>query len=587
MNKLNYLKHAIIGMPIIVAALLYSCTNTQNTTNTQNKNEVVLHTLSDLDMLTPYNGRNETNTYISNQLHQQLMAMDFNSLELIPQLATAPPTVGTNSEGKVTISYEIRPEATWDDNSPITGKDVDFSLKTVLNPLVDCENLRPYLDFVQEVQIDPQNPKKFTVVCNKKYFIAEQSLGDFPIIPAQTYDPNNLMQNFTIKQLQQDATNLKKDPKIIEYANSYNSEKFKREIVSGAGPYKFERWDANQRIVLVKKQNWWGNKINPKPNATFDNYPDKIIYETVNDWATAIVALTGQKLDVVRGIPSKEFSEDLPKSEKFKQNFNAYTPPLMAYDYIAFNNRDPKFKDPNTRKAFAHLMDVDRLIKTVLYGMGERTIGFVHPTKTKFYNTSIQPYQFNVDTAKALLAKANWKDSNGNGIVDKTIDGKLTELSITINFNSGNTRREETCILLKEACKEAGINLNIVPLEFNVMSENMKAHKFEMAVAGWVASTLESDPKQIWHSESVNGGSNYYNYTSTTVDKLIDNLRQELDINKRAEIYKELQKVIYNDVPCIFTVVQKERIAIHKRFENPLTSAARPGYNAGSLKIAQ
>lgn len=586
-----------IGLFVILIALSLSACNTSNNKGeasvknvenqvapTKDKNTVVIHSLADPDRLNPMNYNSATSGYMLRFMFQTLLSIDFKELEYVPQLAVARPEVAATPDGKMTIGYEIRPEATWDDGSPITAADVEFTLKVFRNPHVDCDRIRPYYEFIEEVQIDKDNPKKFTFVCKEPYMIAEASSGDIYILSSKIYDKKGLMSSYTLKEMQKQPDKVKNDPKMVEFAQEFNSEKYQRETVVGSGPYTFDRWETNQRVVLKRKKDWWGDKVE-NGNMTFDAFPEELTYETVNDLATAVVALKGGKLDVMNNIPPKDFVKDLPKSEKYTSQFNSYTPPYMAYDYIAFNLKNPKFTDHKVRKAFAHLMDVDKLIKTKCYGLGERTLSFLHPTN-KFYNKELIPYDFNVEEAKKLLQEAGWEDTNGNGTLDKMLDGRSTEFEVELAYNSGNDRRESACLILQEAARKAGIKINIVTKEASVHFEDLKKHKFEMGVAGWVASVVESDPKQIWHSESANGGSNFTYFGNAQSDKVIDNLRKELDENKRGELYKELQKLVYDDIPYIFLLAQKERIAIHKAFVDPTVSAMRPGFFAGGLKLA-
>lgn len=565
---------------------LVSCSGNSEKSSANYENKVIQHVLSDADQLNPLNYNTETTGYINTQVFQTLLTVNFKTLELVPQLATARPELKELPNGKLGITYQIRPEATWDDNKPITANDVAFSLKAIKNPLVDCARIRPYYEFIEDIQIDPQDPKKFTFICKEKYMIAEASSGDFPILPATVYDEQNLMNEFTLPQLTSQAAALANNPKIKQFAEQFNSEKFKRQLAVGSGPYMLERWETNQRLILKRKENWWGNKAQNK-NESLEAFPNQIVYETINDLTTAVVALKGEKLDVMRGIPPKDFVEELPKSEKFSQYFNTFSPPLLAYDYIALNTHNPKLTDVKVRQALAYLTDVDRLIKTNLYGLGERTVGFVHPTN-KFYNKTLTPYAFDPQKAKQLLQEAGWKDTNGNGTVDKNIDGKTVEMELELNYNTGNQRREETSLIMQEAARSAGVKINIVNKDFSVLTENLKKHQFEMVISGLISSVLESDPKQSWHTESANNGGNYSYFGNAQSDKIIDDLRKELDEQKRGEYYNQLQAIIHQEVPCIFTVVQKERIAIHKKYgDTPPVSTQRPGYNAMGFKLLQ
>src|SRR5690606_22794356 len=114
-----------------------------------------------------------------------------------------------------------------------------------------------------------------------------------------------------------------------------------------------------QRIVLSKKKNWWGDKY--KDEYFYQANPERLVYTVIKDQTGALTALKGLRLDVMNGIKSKDFVEDLQKSEKVKENFTLSTPLSMAYTYFGLNMRNPKFQDVRVRRALAHLTDVDKM----------------------------------------------------------------------------------------------------------------------------------------------------------------------------------------------------------------------------------
>lgn len=545
---------------------------------------VVIHELSDADMLNPYNYQGAGSDYVMGNIFQALLSIDFESLELVPELAEKRPEIEVREDGGMNITYRLRDEAQWDDGTPITAKDVEFSMKVIKNPKVDNARIKPYYEFIQDIQFYDDDPKKFTFICDKVYILAEPSSGDYYILPKKVYDPKGLMDGFTIKQLNEDADALANDPKITEFATDFNSEKYQREkgFIVGSGPYQFDEWITGQKIVLSKKKDWWGDKVKDA-NIYFSHYPDKITFQTINDQTAAVVALKAEDLDVMRGIKPKDFSE-LPESDKFAANYEAYTPPFMAYSYIGINTRLPKFSDKRTRQAFAHLFDIDKLLKVIQYGYGEKVIGPIHPSKKKQYNHDIKPYDYNPEKAKELLAEVGWKDTDGDGVLDMNIDGNKVDLTIRFTINAGNDSRKSTALFFQEECRKIGIKVDVVPEDWSIYIENQKNHQFEMYYGGWVSSPLPNDHKQIFHTSSYNGGSNYTGFGNDYTDALIDSIRVALDEDKRAKFNKEFQVILHEEVPYIFLYAPKERIAIHKRFD-ALTSAMRPGYWPASFKL--
>lgn len=553
------------------------------------ENKATLHALSDPEMMTPFNANDNGATLIQANTHQNLLSIDFKTNKIAPILVTARPDFKKADNGTISAEMEIRKEAKWDDGTPITGNDVAFSLKVLLNPETNCKHDKPYFEKISDLIVDKANPKKFKLVLAEPYHLAETSLTGLMVIPKKVYDPEGIMDGFTINQLHKDAKGSKKltkDANIKKFAEFYNGPKFQREVVAGSGAYKFKEWQTNQRVKLELKEDWWGHALSNESHH-FEAYAKELVYETVNDLSTAVVALKGQKLDAMYGIPPKDFQTDLRKSANFTNQFNTYTPPLFSYDYMAFNTRLGKFNDVKVRRALSHAMNVEQLIKTFCYGLGVQVASFVHPDIKDRLNPNVKPYEYDLNKARKLLAEAGWKDSNGNGIVDKMIEGELEEFEIKLNFNNGNSRRERACLIFQEAAKKIGVRVSIIPLEWAVLLEKTKAQDFEMFVMGWISSPLESDPKQIWHTDSSkDGGSNYTNFGTPESDKLIEDLRYEMDPAVRVKHYQKLQQVIHDEAPYIFLLAQKERIAVNKRFGNAYGSGIKPGYWAPGFKLS-
>ncbi len=579
---MNHLLSKRFFVIVIAALVLYGCGKKKA------KNEVIIHELSDTDMLNPTNYQSADAGYYLAQMFQGLWGTNPTNLTLEPILAKALPIEEYDSATNI-LKYtcEIREDAKWDNGEPILAKDVIFSLKLYRAPVISNEQFRPYFELISGIQTYPDNPRKLTIVCNKKYILAKYTCGEFFIMPQYIYDPKHLMDSFSIEDINTKFAQVEQNPVMKEFATEYNSEKYQREkgFIVGSGPYEFGEWVTGQKIVLLKKKNWWGEKYNTE--YAYKAFPDKLIYTTIKDQTAALTALKGKRLDVMYGIKSKDYVEQLLTSDSVKENFQLATPLSMAYTYFGINMRNPKFEDVRTREALAHLTDVEKMIKVIGYGLGQRVNGPVNPYKKGAFNDTITPYDFNIDKAKALLAAAGWKDSNGDGTLDKKINGQQTKFDITFTYNAGNDTRRDAALIFKEACRQVGINVDVVPQEWSIYIENQKKHDFEMFYGAWIGSPNPDDEKQIWHTESINGGSNYVYFGNAETDKLIEDIRGELDADKRNDLYRKFQVKVHDAVPYIFIWSPKEKIAISKRFTDIETFIVRPGFNEAAFKLAQ
>lgn len=99
---------------------------------------------------------------------------------------------------------------------------------------------------------------------------------------------------------------------------------------------------------------------------------------------------------------------------------------------------------------------------------------FCFTNEKEAYNNDIKPYTYDVEKAKALLTEAGWADSDGDGVLDKVIDGQKMKFEITYNYNAGNPLRETVGLLIQQTFKQAGITLNIKALDWSLYLDELK-----------------------------------------------------------------------------------------------------------------
>lgn len=573
-------------------SVAYSCDNSQQKPNTITKNkttdaELRIHEADDPDGMNPHTTSSARAEYIHNNLFQKLLKYDPESLDLVPQLAVSLPEITILDEGEyaggMSLTYEIHPKAVWDNGTAITGEDYVFTIKAIKNPKANTAKLRPYVLFINAIEVDPTNPKKFTIFSKERYFKAEESSGQEPfILPEYHYDPEGIMRQFTIAQLNEE--DLDNNPSIQDFATFFNGPILNRKPVAvvGSGAYTLKEWKTGERIVLERKKDWWGDAV--KDNKMLTAFPPKITYRIFRDWNTAITNAKDGQIDVLRSIPPNNFSS-LKENTKFSATFDLNTPDQFVCQYIGFNTTLPQLSDKKVRRAIAHLLDRDDLIASILDGMAVKTNGPINPRKD-YYNKDLKNIEYNPELAKKLLNEAGWKDSDSDNILDKMIGGKKVDMKISYKYNQGHLVRKSIGLILKDEAKRVGIEVELTAVDFTSLLEDADNKKFDMLALAWVNTPGLDDMKQVWHSDAINnGGSNRLSFGTAESDRLIDEIRVTLEEDKQNELYQKVQEIIYEEQPCIFLFVPRERIAIHNRFEGTKTSPMGPGYTEGAFKL--
>jgi peptide/nickel transport system substrate-binding protein len=511
---------------------------------------LISHSLSDPEQLNPLTSNDAAAAEILGYILQSLLTRDPRTLQLKPQIATARPVI---SDDKLSYIFKLRRDVHFQDGRPATGEDVLFTVKAIKCPLVNAPFLRVYYDSVVDSHLlDP-----FTIQFKIKepYFLNESVLGDIPVLPRHYYDPDNLLKDVTVADLAKNPEQL--PPKVKQFADDFNRN-FNRNPM-GTGPYKFQSWQTGRELTLVRDENYWGKGKEDVDQA----YIDQRVYRIINNPDAALVTLKSGGLDEmgltpiqhVRGTSSARFKREFQKYEYFAPN----------YSYIGWNNDHPIFRDKRVRKAMTYFTNREQLVKTVLFGLGEvveSPIYFFRPE----YDKELPRYPFDPEKGLELLREAGWSDTDGDGVLDKVIDGKKTPLRFEIKINSGNPIRKSIALTLQDELSKHGIAVSVRELDWTIFLDDVKTHKFDAVILGWAMSVGEPDAYQVWHSsQAANQGSNHISYKNRRVDQILEQYRREFDEKKRIQLYREFQEILSDEQPYTFLFVNKSVEVVQRR----------------------
>ncbi|MFN5576412.1 MAG: ABC transporter substrate-binding protein [Bacteroidota bacterium] len=558
----------------------------QSSMHKRSSNEVSIRLEAEPDRLNPLLSTISYSRQVFDPLHLYLMNYDPTTLVLVPQLLKETPKIELIKngvfEGGTKYSFEIREEAVWDDGKPVTAADYEATLKLIFNPFLPTLGYRTFLENIQSFDIDKMNPKKFTIILNDTYFAGLESLTNVvPVLPKHIFDADNSLDTVSLLKLISDPSpenQLKNYPFIKDFADYYLGEFFSRnpEGVNGAGPYKLVSWKSGQEILLEKKQAWWGDKL-ATDNAAFQAFPDKLIFKIIPDPVSALAALKNEEIDVMQNIAPEDFLV-LTSDSTTKAHFSFYTPSSLSSYYISLNTRLPILSDKKVRRAFAHAIDVDELIKNVFIGFGTRCATPLHPSSAE-YNADLKPITFSIEKAKKLLAEAGWSDTDKDGILDKKLGGKKTALRVKYLAKASKASSMTLAELIKSNARKAGIDVVIDAKDANTLLDKLRSREFEMISAGR-SITPQWSPSQNWRTDADNRSG----FGNEKTDQWIDALEREPNQSKRWVISKKLQAEIYEEQPEIMLFCPQERLVIHKRFE-AVSTAVWPGFHPVAFKL--
>ncbi len=515
---------------------------------------LVMHSLSDPEQLNPFTSSDAGSSEVNQNIFESLLTRAPRTLDFKPYLAESRPEISAN---KLAYTFKIRCDARFQDGRPLTGADVLFSLKVIKCPLVNAPFLRVYFNSIVDAEL--LDPFTIRFVTKEPYFLNESVLGqEIKVLPRHYYDPEDLLGKVAIRDLLADPTKLPEGVK--KFADNFNKN-YNRSPV-GSGPYKFHRWKTGQEVELARDPNYWGNG----KDGIDQPYIDRLKFRVVNNMDAALVRLKSGGLDFMEVIQPVQHMRGT-SSARFNQEFKKYQYYAPTYSYIGWNNQHPIFSDKRVRQAMTYLTDRKQIVKSVLFGLGEVVDSHIYLFRPE-YDKSLKSYPFDPKKALELLDQAGWRDTDGDGILDKVIDGKKTPLRFEIKVNSGNAVRKSVALIMLDEMKKHGIDVRVRELDWTIFLNDVKNHQFDAVVLGWQMSTSEPDAYQVWHSsQAANKGSNAISYKNSRVDEILELYRREFDAQKRIEVYKEFQQILHDEQPYTFLYVGKRVSALHRRFQ--------------------
>lgn len=437
------------------------------------------------------------------------------------------------SADQKTITFTLKPNLKWADGKPLTSADVLFTWQAV----IDEKNASPYASDYQLVKkAEAPNPLSFKVSYEQAYAPALDSWAGLQILPKHLLEGKNL-----------------------------RTTEFNRRPV-GSSYYKLDNWANGEHIKLSR------NESSVLGQAKID----QLITRIIPDNSAQFLELMAGNIDLM-GLDPIKYSRIIPARPELLKQLNLYKELGNSYTYMGFNLKHKPFDDVRVRRALNYAIDKQEIIDGVLLGLGEPVASPYKPG-TRWSNPDLKPYPYNPQKAKALLKEAGFVCCNRDGILTK--DGKPFAFEIITNQNK---EREKSAVLIQRRLKDIGIGVTVRSIEWaSFISRFIKTGDFDVVVLGWSLS-LDPDQFSIWHSsQQAPGQFNFIGYNNPAVDKLLEQGRLELNLEKRTKIYHEFARVLLDDSPIIYLSAGYGLTAIHKRVKGIETPAppAGIGYNS-------
>ena len=292
----------------------------------------------------------------------------------------------------------------------------------------------------------------------------------------------------------------------------------------GTGPFKFVDWKRNDSITIEKFDGYWVADL-PKL--------DKVIFRSIPDNSARLNALTAGEIDLADGInPSDgagiEGNAALQLIER----------PSMNIGYLGLTNTRAPFDNKLVRQAVNYAIDKQAIVDAFFEGRAQVAVNPMPPSISG-YNDELEPYTFDPEKAKALLAEAGY-------------DGKEIELWAMPVPRPYMPDGAKVAEVIQKNLENVGIPSKIVTFEWATYLEKAKNGEADAFMLGWTGDNGDADNFIYTLLDKDNIGSNNYSYYSNDeVHDLLIAAQSEVDENKRIELYKQAQVIIQDDAPWV------------------------------------
>ena len=433
------------------------------------------------------------------------------------------------TQNGLVITFKLRKNVRWHDGKPFTAADVLYTYQVTIDPKTPTAYSG---DFMKVKKAEALDDYTFRVTYDK------------PFAPALISWSSAIL------------------PRHLLAGKDITKSPLSRHPI-GTGPYKFKEWVAAQKIVMVSNENYFDGRP----------YIDGRITRIIPDMATMFLELRAQNIDMM-GLTPLQYTRQTD-SPLFKEKFDKYRYLSFAYTYLGYNLTNPLFTDKRVRQAISYAINKDEIVSGVLLGLGKPATGPFKPG-TWAYNDKVKIYNYDPPRARELLKAAGWKDTNGDGVLEK--DGKPFEFEILTN--QGNETRQKCAEIIQRQLKEVGITAKIRIVEWSAFVTNfINKRRFDAVILGWTIP-LDPDAYDVWHSSKTAPEElNFVSYKNPEVDEMLEKGRSTFDQNERKKYYDRFQEILAEDQPYTFLYVPDELIILSKRFRGVEPAPIGIGHN--------
>jgi peptide/nickel transport system substrate-binding protein len=303
-----------------------------------------------------------------------------------------------------------------------------------------------------------------------------------------------------------------------------------RDFPIGTGPYRFVRYDVDDRIVLAAFEGY------------YDGLPNNagVTLKVVPDGTMRGLELRKGTVDLV----INDIDPDIAHQLERDGHLRVVTGPGTDYQYIGLNLRDGLLANRRVRHAIAYAVDRQAIVDYLRRGQARPAVGLLPPVSWAF-EPDVRAFEQDSAQAMRLLDDAGYRDPDG--------EGPLPRFTVSLKTSTNEFSRLQATVLQQDLWR-VGIAVDVRSYEFATLYADVLSGNFQMFTLQWVGGAV-ADPdilRRVFHSAQVPPvGFNRGHYSNPDVDRVLDEASRSTDEDERTRLYGEAQRLIAEDVPYV------------------------------------
>jgi peptide/nickel transport system substrate-binding protein len=398
------------------------------------------------------------------------------------------------------LDLELRADVSWSDGMPVTAEDVRWTWQAQTDP----ELAWGYAQSKENIRdVEVTGPHSLEIHFHRASPSQLAELNEGVILPRHAWSE-------------------------LPFSEWRSNESWFVERLVVNGPFDLESWARQEQIVLRRNEAFHQPGL---PRLA------RVVFRVVPQKQNQIGELLAGEVDFVEQVPPSEVSR-LEQREIQILRFWA-----RQFNYICWNTGRPLFTDPEVRRALTLAIDRQEIVDALWYGFARVAVSpFL--TSTWAHDPDLRALPFDLEASRSILESKGWSDTDQDGILD--LEGE--PFSFELITNTGSQVRNDAAVMVQEHLRRAGIQVRLRQLEFNTVVSRALEHDFDAMLGGWDIDT-SMDLTYAFHTESIDDGYNFGQFSDPELDRLIEAANLETNPIRRVQQLREIEAIVHRTQP--------------------------------------